>query len=82
MHFFRQNKSLNATLDTENQRRTQLESDLKVNAQEIAALRATEKQLAKVGILTGLNYISFAKIFINQQEMFSKDTAILQMNFF
>ncbi|PFX19790.1 Rho-associated protein kinase 2 [Stylophora pistillata] len=41
------NKSLNATLDTENQRRTQLESDLKVNAQEIAALRATEKQLTK-----------------------------------
>lgn len=41
------NKSLNATLDTENQRRTQLESDLKGNAQEIAALRATEKQLTK-----------------------------------
>ena len=53
-----------------------------MNAQEIAALRATEKQLAKVGILTGLNYISFAKIFINQQEIFSKDTAILQMNSF
>jgi len=39
---------LNAKLDSENQRRTQLESDLKVNAQEIAALRSTEKQLAKV----------------------------------
>ena len=35
-------------MDSENQRRTQLESDLKMNAQEIAALRSTEKQLAKV----------------------------------
>lgn len=41
------NKSLYATLDTESHRRTQLESDLKINAQEIAALRATEKQLTK-----------------------------------
>ena len=35
-------------LDSDNQKRTHLESELKRNAQEIAALKATEKQLAKV----------------------------------
>ena len=59
--FICQNKSLYATLDTESHRRTQLESDLKINAQEIAALRATEKQLTKVGNILhiGFLYISF-----------------------
>ncbi|KAJ7375003.1 Rho-associated protein kinase 2 [Desmophyllum pertusum] len=41
------NKSLNSKLDSENQRRTQLESDFKMNAQEISVQRSTEKQLTK-----------------------------------
>lgn len=40
-------KSLNSRLEADNQKRTQLESEVKLNAQEIAALRTTEKQLAK-----------------------------------
>lgn len=43
-----QKKSLNSRLEADNQKRTQLESEVKLNAQEIAALRTTEKQLAKV----------------------------------
>lgn len=40
-------KSLNSRLEADNQKRTQLESEVKLNAQEMAALRTTEKQLAK-----------------------------------
>lgn len=40
-------KSLNSRLEVDNQKRTQLESEVKLNAQEMAALRTTEKQLAK-----------------------------------
>ena len=43
-----QNKALNSRLDSDNQKKTNLESELKLNAQETAALRATEKQLTKV----------------------------------
>lgn len=42
-----ENKALNSRLDSDNQKKTNLESELKLNAQETAALRATEKQLTK-----------------------------------
>lgn len=42
-----ENKALNSRLDSDNQKKTNLESEMKLNAQETAALRATEKQLTK-----------------------------------
>ncbi|XP_074635480.1 rho-associated protein kinase 2-like isoform X3 [Acropora palmata] len=42
-----ENKALNSRLDSDNQKKTNLESELKLTAQETAALRATEKQLTK-----------------------------------
>lgn len=42
-----ENKALNTRLDCDNQKKTNLESELELNAQEILGLRATEKQLTK-----------------------------------
>lgn len=41
------NNTLNTRLDSDNQKRTYIENEMKANAQEIAALKAKEKQLAK-----------------------------------
>ena len=59
---FYQNNGLNSKLELEKNRRTELESDLKQKAQEIGALRSTEKQLAKVKKTPPFYFLSIHKI--------------------